>query len=397
MTEEKGFFAQLTPPGEGGIAVFRVEGRGARAALAAAVSSGRIGSLAPGELAYGKLLAEDGSVLDEVIVAALPDGEGFELNCHAGGAAAAAAAERLSGLGLARRVLPSEAGLSPLERDFRDALAGVRTRRQLTALCAARGVLSAALEGAREALGDVAHWQVAAEALGRALRESERLDRLLATHRAVIAGPVNAGKSALFNHLAGADRAITSPHPGTTRDAVEAAAALRGLSVELVDTAGLGTPGEGELARRSEEVARRRAAGAELVLAVIDGSRPPEGNDRGEFERLLDSAPGPVLVVVNKSDLPAAPQALRMASELSGGGDICVSARAGAGMEGLLGAMEKALLPDPPAGRAAAFGGAARRGLARAYTCAERAIVENDGTAAAEAAGVLRAVLGGAA
>ena len=69
-----GRFAPLTPPGEGGIAVYAVEGPGARAALLAAVRSTRLAALRPGQLAYGRLLAADGTVLDEVIVACLPPG-----------------------------------------------------------------------------------------------------------------------------------------------------------------------------------------------------------------------------------------------------------------------------------------------------------------------------------
>ncbi|HHT9154961.1 MAG TPA: GTPase, partial [Candidatus Tripitaka sp. YC43] len=55
--------------------------------------------------------------------------------------------------------------------------------------------------------------------------------------RTVFYGPPNAGKSSLFNALLGRPRAITSPHPGTTRDTVEAALTLRGFSFCLVDTA----------------------------------------------------------------------------------------------------------------------------------------------------------------
>ncbi|HLA38237.1 MAG TPA: GTPase, partial [Candidatus Brocadiales bacterium] len=57
--------------------------------------------------------------------------------------------------------------------------------------------------------------------------------------RTVFYGPPNAGKSSLFNALLGRPRAITSPHPGTTRDTVEAALTLRGFSFCLVDTAGV--------------------------------------------------------------------------------------------------------------------------------------------------------------
>lgn len=82
-----------------------------------------------------------------------------------------------------------------------------------------------------------------------------------------IVGPVNAGKSTLFNALARRDAAMTSPIPGTTRDIVEARLAVGGALVTLVDTAGFRStddPLEAVAIRRGTE----RAATAELVVAV---------------------------------------------------------------------------------------------------------------------------------
>ena len=127
------------------------------------------------------------------------------------------------------------------------------------------------------------------------------LERLLATHRVVLAGPVNAGKSTLFNRLAGDDRAIVSPHPGTTRDAVVAEVSVRGLAVELVDTAGLGAVAGDSLATEAQDLARREAAGADLVILVLDGSEPPDDRVRAEIEALRRAARR-ALVAVNKCD-----------------------------------------------------------------------------------------------
>jgi tRNA modification GTPase len=390
----KGSFAQLTPPGEGGIAVFGLAGRGVRGALSAAVDSERLAALEPGELAYGRLRAADGTVLDEVIVACLPPegrDERFELNCHAGGAAAAAAAERLVELGLVRGELPPERNLSGLEAGFRGALPAVRTRRQLAALAAARRELPGALREIAGSLAAPSGARRAAERLEEVLAESARLAGLLAVHRAVLAGPANAGKSTLFNRLAGADRAIASPHPGTTRDAVEASAALRGLAVELTDTAGLGAGRLGELARRSEEMTRGRAAGAGLLLLVLDGSRALEAEGRKLAGELSRAAPR-TIAVLNKADLGTVVTAGDLA-ELGAGPVRSVSALDGRGVPELLAELETALLPEPPRGGAAAPGRELRSNLAQAYTCAKRAAVENDRAAASEAAGILSSVL----
>jgi len=92
--------------------------------------------------------------------------------------------------------------------------------------------------------------------------------------RVVIVGPPNSGKSTLFNLLVGQERAIVSPHPGTTRDVVEADLEVAGVRLILKDTAGLGAtsdPVEREGVRR----ARGAAADADAVLLLwpADGAR----------------------------------------------------------------------------------------------------------------------------
>ena len=86
-----------------------------------------------------------------------------------------------------------------------------------------------------------------------------------------IAGPPNAGKSTLLNRMAKREAAIVSPYAGTTRDVIEVHLDLGGFPVTLLDTAGIretDDPVELEGVRR----ARERAAGADLVLWVVDAS-----------------------------------------------------------------------------------------------------------------------------
>ena len=86
-----------------------------------------------------------------------------------------------------------------------------------------------------------------------------------------IAGPPNAGKSTLLNRIARREAAIVSPYAGTTRDVIEVHLDLDGYPVTLLDTAGIrdtDDPVEQEGVRR----ARERAAGADLVLWVVDAS-----------------------------------------------------------------------------------------------------------------------------
>src|SRR5688572_29457097 len=128
---------------------------------------------------------------------------------------------------------------------------------------------------------------------GRLIREGARV---------AIVGRPNVGKSSLFNALVRTGRAIVTPVPGTTRDLVTETADVNGLRLEMIDTAGLrDTTDEVE----SEGVwrARRAWTTADLVLVVLDRSRPLDDGDR---DLLRDTAAAPRLIALNKSDLEAA-------------------------------------------------------------------------------------------
>ena len=129
---------------------------------------------------------------------------------------------------------------------------------------------------------------------GRLVREGARV---------VIAGRPNAGKSTLFNALAGAARAIVTDIPGTTRDLVSEVVDIDGVPVTLVDTAGLRiTPGD---AVELEGMQRARGAMtvADLVIVVLDSSRPLDEEDTA----LLDATSArPRVVAISKTDLPPA-------------------------------------------------------------------------------------------
>jgi len=128
---------------------------------------------------------------------------------------------------------------------------------------------------------------------GRIIREGARV---------AIAGKANVGKSSLFNALLRTGRAIVAPVPGTTRDLLTETADINGLRLELVDTAGLhATDDEVEVEGLAR--ARRAWATADLVLVVLDMSRPLEAAD---FDLIDETANTPRLVVANKTDLPAA-------------------------------------------------------------------------------------------
>ncbi len=134
--------------------------------------------------------------------------------------------------------------------------------------------------------------------IATALADGRRGERLRDGLVVAIAGPPNAGKSTLFNRLARREAAIVSPFAGTTRDILEVHLDLDGYPVTLLDTAGIrdsAEPVEQEGVRR----ARARAASADLVLWVIDGSAGGRTSD--EAPDAL-KATGKWLIQ-NKSDL----------------------------------------------------------------------------------------------
>lgn len=212
--------------------------------------------------------------------------------------------------------------------------------------------------------------------LSSLLSTFERNRRLRDGATVALVGAVNVGKSRLLNAIVGFERAIVADLPGTTRDTLHADIDLHGVPVRLVDTAGLRDTDcvvEREGVRRT----RDEIASADLLLFVVDGSRPPTVDETAVFDEL---AVRPHLLVVNKSDLPASPEATeRWASacpdsfvvshtnyspDSLGGADtgegdaasiggnfsgvpstFCVSAKTGEGVEALLAAVAASLAP----------------------------------------------------
>lgn len=110
----------------------------------------------------------------------------------------------------------------------------------------------------------------------------------------VLLGRPNAGKSSLFNCLLGRERAIVSPHPGTTRDTLEALIDLNGLSVELTDTAGLRVTAD-EVEREGIRRAESAAAGAHHVLLLVPAD---EDYDQADHALLARLGPAATITVV---------------------------------------------------------------------------------------------------
>lgn len=117
--------------------------------------------------------------------------------------------------------------------------------------------------------------------------------------RTVILGKPNAGKSSFLNELLGEEKAIVTDIAGTTRDILEENIRLGGLSLQIVDTAGIRKT-EDRVEKIGVEKARKYAAEADLIVYLVDSSINLDENDEEILHILRDKR---FIVLLNKSDL----------------------------------------------------------------------------------------------
>ena len=115
----------------------------------------------------------------------------------------------------------------------------------------------------------------------------------------VILGKPNAGKSSLLNILAGHDRAIVTDIEGTTRDVLEEQIRLQGLTLNIIDTAGIRQTDD-IVEKMGVDKAKEYAKEADLIIYVVDASRNLDENDEKIFDLIYDKR---TVILLNKSDL----------------------------------------------------------------------------------------------
>lgn len=390
--------AIATAPGRGAIGIVRVSGHGLRALADALVDR----PLRPRHAHYGPFLDAAGAPIDQGLALYFPAPHSYtgeevlELQAHGGTVLlqlllarcleAAAEADpasgrpRLPGLRLAepgeftqRAFLNDKLDLAQAEAvaDLIEASTEAAARSAGRALA---GAFSREVEALRERLVELRVLVEAtldfpeeeidflqkADARGRlerivaaldALRVRARQGALLREGlRVVLAGQPNVGKSSLLNALAGAELAIVTPIPGTTRDKVSETIQIEGVPLHVVDTAGLRA--EHEASDEVERLGMQRSWGAigdaDAVLFLHDLTRLGEpGYDRAERDIAQRLPQGvPVLDVYNKLDAARRQggegKELVPAGALDGGraerpaaSALFVSARTGAGLDTL--------------------------------------------------------------
>lgn len=362
---EETIAAIATPPGPGGIAVLRISGRAALQ-IADAIFRGRGKPSAQRShtLRHG-LLMDGEEVVDEVLLAVMRAPRSYtaedvvEISCHGGLVSARRALDLLvrSGARVAqpgeftrRAFLNGRLDLTQAEA-VADIIAAQTEGAQMAGLAQLQGRLYRQMQQAYDSLADalanvearldfpeedlapaarreIAEWARGAADFIVSLLATARQGRVLREGvRTVIVGKPNVGKSSLLNALLGEDRAIVSPIPGTTRDTIEEVANIGGVPLRIVDTAGI-REHEDQL---EEEGIRRTHAQlelAELVLLVLDVSRPLDARDRD----LLQLCKGrPMIAVLNKTDLGTFLEAAALRDQTC----VAVSLKSGRGVEEL--------------------------------------------------------------
>ena len=372
-----------TPRGKGGVAMLRVSGPDALTVCARVFRPMKGASLAdqPARRAiYGEILAPVGaegawqSVDDGIATvyrapASFTGEDTVEICCHGGmlltetvlsallsaGAAPAAAGEFTK-----RAFLNGKLGLSAaealgniLEAQTREQLVlahgGLRGRvedRCAEIYGALRRILAAIyvrIDYPDEDLADMTREEIeaalqACEGMIDALLQSYRTGHAVAEGiPTVICGKPNVGKSSLYNRILGRDAAIVTSLEGTTRDVLTETASLGRVTLRLSDTAGLR-----ETDNPVEQIGIARADAAleeaELILAVFDGSRAPDEEER-QLARRLSAGTATVIAVINKADLEGGFADAYGALGLSR--TVAVSAEDGRGMDTLRATVEE--------------------------------------------------------
>lgn len=367
MYQKDTIAAISTPLGEGGIGIVRISGAAAEGIARKIFSRKPSGGLQSHRFYYGELIDPDsGDTVDEIMLVLMQAPRSYtcedvlELHCHGGylivqrvlqlalraGARLAEPGEFTKRAFLNGRIdlLQAEAVIELIRGKTEAALALAQHQREgilskriaavkdgiITSLAFIEAYLDFPeedidLPGVREIETGVRTSLELIEGLLQGFQQGKVLREGVSV---LIVGKPNVGKSSLLNTLLKEKRAIVTSIPGTTRDIIEEVVNINGLPVNLLDTAGIRDTGD-EIEQEGMKLTMEKIPLADLILFVVDSSRPFENEDALIVNAILGRK---ILVVSNKSDLP---QVIRLPEQVASVPAVRISARDGGGIDEL--------------------------------------------------------------
>ncbi|HEX9756238.1 MAG TPA: tRNA uridine-5-carboxymethylaminomethyl(34) synthesis GTPase MnmE [Nitrospiria bacterium] len=367
IIQEEPICAISTPLGEGGISIIRLSGAGVFEKIAKVFKAHRektqIERVPSHRILYGGVFSFQGRKIDEVLLLIMRAPHSYtredviEIHCHGGIMAGQRILQLLNSIGIRlaeageftkRAFLNGRIDLAQAEA----VMELIRSKSDLgyeAVLNQLDGGLSFRVNQVRDLLINIlARIEVSIDfceedidfidiktlqvEVGKAIQQIKGImnaseDGILLREglKTVITGRTNVGKSSLFNTLLRMERAIVTPHPGTTRDLLEETAMVGGVLLRIIDTAGFrqsSDPVEQEGITRS--VSAKQSA--DLILLVLDGSEPLCDVD---LELIQKTSERKRIIIINKTDK----KKVWNPKSLWSGPIIEISATSGVGME----------------------------------------------------------------
>lgn len=361
-----------TRPGEAAIGIVKISGeRSVEIAGKIFRSAGdrKISDIGTYKMIYGKIIEEDGSIVDEVLVSVMKKPKSYtredvvEINCHGGIVATSKVLELCLKNG-ARLAQPGEftkrAFLNGrIDLSQAEAVAElVKSKTEQSLKIAARNLngeikkeikklrervldilvqLEASVDFIEEDLEITPYQELSAgvaailEKIKELIKDEKRGEIVKNGVKIAIVGRTNVGKSSLLNVLSKKEKAIVTSIPGTTRDAVEEVLNVEGIPLILVDTAGIRKT-KNTIEKLGVEKSLKHINEAEVIIFVVDGSKKIGEMDIEIAERIKGRK---VIACVNKIDLKQKIEKIKINNYIAESNIVEISVLKGVGIERL--------------------------------------------------------------
>jgi tRNA modification GTPase len=288
-------------------------------------------------IAYGKIINDDGSIIDEVIISLMKAPKSYttedvvEINCHGGIAATnrvldlcirhgarlaepgeftkraflngridLSQAEAISDIIMAKTSESLKIATKNLEGNVKREIEKLREN-----ILDVMTELEAAVDFIEEDLQITPYDELKNKSLAildeiRLLIKNEKLGEIIKNGiRIAIVGKPNVGKSSILNAIIKKEKAIVTPLPGTTRDAVEELIYIKGIPVIMTDTAGIRKT-KNQIEKIGVQKSKEHIRGSDLIIMVFDNSINIEKTDLEIFESIKEKEK---IIILNKNDL----------------------------------------------------------------------------------------------